>query len=120
MTRMYGLTPELWAAARAEIRHLMQQAAREGRLITYGEITGQMMTVRAHPGSYVFTAMLREACREEEEATGVQLCALVVARATGRPGAGYFRSLPCDAEHLDECWQAEREAAFRYYRDDTP
>lgn len=116
MTLKYGLAVEKWHEAVAEIRGILQQAAREQRYLTYGEVTEAMVSVRAHPGSYVFTAMLREACRLEEQETGVQLCALVVAKATGKPGAGYFRWVPCSGD-LDDCWHAEAEAAFAYYRE---
>ncbi|XWX04441.1 hypothetical protein VZO05_02565 [Aggregatilineales bacterium SYSU G02658] len=116
MTLKYGLAVEKWDEAVAEIRAILQQAARERRYLTYGEVTQAMLSVRAHPGAYVFTAMLREACHQEERETGVQLCALVVAKATGRPGAGYFRMMPCSGD-LDDCWRAEAEAAFNYYRE---
>jgi len=116
LTLKYGLTSEIWEEAVAEIRGILQQAARERRYLTYGEVTQAMRSVQAHPGSYVFTAMLREACRREERETGVQLCALVVAKATGRPGAGYFRMMPCPGD-LEDCWQMEAEAAFAYYQE---
>jgi hypothetical protein len=114
MTTTYGMSHETWLAAIAEIRAILRESARQQSLITYGEVTGQMESVRAHPGSYVFTAMLQAACREEEDETGVQPCALVVSKATRRPGAGYFRTLLC-ADNLDDCWQAEIEAVYQYY-----
>lgn len=117
MTLKYGLALEKWDEVVAEIRAILQQAAREHTYMTYGEVTQHMQVVRAHPGAYVFTAMLREACRLETLETGVQLCALVVAKATGRPGAGYFRGLGCNDETADDCWHEEAEAAFTYYHD---
>lgn len=120
MTLKYGLAIEKWHEAVAEIQAILQQAAREHVLMTYGEVTNHMQVIQAHPGAYVFTAMLREACRLEEQATGVQLCALVVSKASGRPGAGYYRLMPCEGD-LDDCWRATAEAAFKYYgKQDRP
>lgn len=116
MTLKYGLAVDKWHEAVAEIRAILQQAARAGRYLTYSDVTQAMLSVRAHPGAYVFTAMLREACHLEQQETGVQLCALVVAKATGKPGAGYFRLMPCSGD-WDDCWRAEAEAAFAYYRE---
>ena len=114
MTLTYGLEHDTWLAAIAEIRAILRKSARKQTLITYGEVTGQMEVIRAHPGAYVFTAMLQQAGREEEHDTGVQPCALVVSKATGKPGAGYFRGMPC-ADNLDDCWQDEVAAVYQYY-----
>lgn len=51
MTLKYGLAVEKWDEAVAEIRAILQQAARERRYLTYGEVTQAMLSVRAHPGA---------------------------------------------------------------------
>lgn len=113
----YGLEPQTWQAAKAEVIAILIQVAQSRTLITYSELASQLQTLHAHPGSYVFTALLRQACTEEEAKTGVMLCALVVAKATGKPGAGYFKGMPCDSSDLIACWQAECEAVYATYQE---
>lgn len=115
MTGKYGLTPEDWREAQAEIRDILVQTACQRALITYGELAERIQSVRANAGSYVFTGMLRDVCRDLYEETGVMLCALVVTKATGKPGAGYFRGMECHSGNLDECWRDDCEAVFTYY-----
>ena len=118
----YGLDPEVWQAAKEEMRAICIQAALARRTITYGELAQQMMVVSPHPGSYVFQAMLREMCSDDERAGHIMLCHIVVSRATGMPGAGYFKWLatefPRSAEtDLIERWRAECEATYDYWND---
>jgi hypothetical protein len=114
MTRIYGLDEDTWKQAKAEVLAILISSARDRSLITYGEITDMMLAAKLSPGSYVFTGLLRDVCREEFERNGIQLCALVVSKASGKPGAGYYRSLLCEGE-LDDCWQQEYETVFDFY-----
>lgn len=115
MSVRYGLDHDTWVQAKREILTVLRETARHRTLITYGSVTEQLLAVHAHPGSYVFTAMLRETCHDEARETGVILCALVVSKATGKPGGGYYQGMACASGDLDECWQREREAAYSYY-----
>jgi hypothetical protein len=114
-TRKYGLDHATWLTAKDEILQILLHTARDRALITYGDITRHLTAVNAHPGSYVFTALLREVCRDEFARSGVQLCALVVSKATGRPGGGYFHTLVCAEDDILVCWQAECEAVYAYF-----
>lgn len=111
----YGLLPDVWRDVQAELRDLLVAVARQRTLITYGELAAQVMSARVQAGSYVFTGMLRDVCRDLYEETGVMLCALVVKKDTGKPGAGYFRAMACPDGDLDACWRADCEAVFAYY-----
>lgn len=114
----YGLTSDQWDAASAEIREIMIGVARLGTTITYGELTAQLTTVSAHPGSYVFHALLRDICREEFEAGRGHLCAIVVSKATGIPGQGFFKMLAkrgYDCADLHVCWQAVCGTLYEYW-----
>jgi hypothetical protein len=117
-TRKYGLDSETWTQAKAEVRDVLIDTAKARALITYGEVTQRLQALHAHPGSYVFTALLREVCGEIERDNGLMLCALVVAKATGKPGAGYFRGMACEGGDLIACWQAECNAVYDYYAED--
>ncbi len=114
-TRKYGLEADTWQRAKAELREVLIQTAHQRALVTYGEVASQLQSLTAHPGSYVFTGLLREVCRDIERENGLMLCALVVAKATGKPGAGYFKGMDCEADDLEACWQAECEAVYDYY-----
>lgn len=111
----YGLLPAVWCEVQAELRALLIDTARRRAFITYGELAEQVTCARVHAGSYVFTGMLRDVCRDLEQETGVMLCALVVSKKTGKPGAGYFRGRMCAEDDLDDCWRADCEAVFAYY-----
>ena len=89
----YGLNPDEWEAAKEEIRHFMIAVAKLKITITYGELAAQMMTMSPHPGSYVFHALLRNVCRDEREAGRGMLCAVVVSKAKGIPGQGFFKAM---------------------------
>lgn len=114
----YGLTQDEWQAACAEIRARLIELARLRTTITYGDLTAQLTTIAAHPGSYVFHALLREVCYAEYEAGRGMLCALVVSKATGRPGQGFYKALiqrGYDCTDLEACWQAACAALYAYW-----
>lgn len=100
---------------RAEIRDILIRAARQRRLLTYGEVCAQIQSVMLHPGSFVFARLLREVCFEEAAKGHGMLCALVVSKATGIPGGGYFRSAAAEGRvpgDLVAEWQADVEAVY--------
>lgn len=112
----HGLTPEQWQAAKEELRQICIQTARDRTTITYGEVAAHMTTVAAHPAAYVFQNLLREMCRDEENAGRGMLCALVVQKASGKPGAGFYKAIArirenC-ADDLEACWQQECERVY--------
>ena len=116
----YGLDPDTWQAAKAEMRELVVQCARSEALMTYGELAAMMTVISPHPGAYAFQALLREMCREAEQAGHGMLCALVVSKATGMPGAGFFKALiydgvDCSDQHA--CWQEQVQQVYAYWRD---
>lgn len=116
----YGLEPQTWQAAKAEMRWLVILTAKMQAVLTYGELAAQMTVISPHPGSYVFQALLREMCREEEAAGRGMLCALVVSKATGLPGAGFFKALIYDGHDCSDqarCWQEQVQQVYAYWRD---
>jgi len=112
---MYGLSHEIWEAAKTEIRQILIGVAQVQTTITYSELAAQMQTISPHPGAYVLHGLLRVVCQEEEAAGRGMLCALVVAKATGRPGQGFFKTMikiGRDCADLEACWQAEIERLY--------
>jgi hypothetical protein len=113
--RHYGLDPQTWQDAKAEVRAILIDTARQRQFITYGSITARLESLHAHPGSYVFTALLREVCADVAREGGGMICALVVAKATGRPGAGYWQGMLCPHGDLEACWREECETVWNIW-----
>lgn len=106
----YGLSDEQWQTAQSEIRKKMITVAQLETTITYGDLAAQLTSVVFHPGAYAFHALLREICYEEDDAGRGMLCAVVVSKAHGIPGQGFFKAIAKrgrDCSDPLQCWQAE-------------
>lgn len=106
----YGLLLDEWDAAKADIREKMIQVAKLHTTITYGDLAAQLTTIAPHPGAYVFHALLREVCSDERKAGRGNLCAVVVSKAKGIPGQGFFKMLiqhGVDCTDVQACWETE-------------
>lgn len=112
----YRLTAVEKETVIGEMRLVLIAAARQQETVTYSELALRLHTVIVHPHSFVFAHLLREVCRRAELAGEGLLCALVVSRLTGMPGAGYFRrdTLPpdLDTSALETFWRDELESVF--------
>jgi hypothetical protein len=114
----YRLADDAKNAVKEELRAVLRTLAREQRIATYSEVTEQLSSARLHPGSYIFSHLLREVCGEEEAMGHGILCALVVSKATGMPGAGYFvGTARADRDMSDQIalWQADVQAVFEIW-----
>jgi hypothetical protein len=112
MSRRYGLLVEQWQAAKAEMRAILIQLARARQTITYGELAAEMRAASIHPYSYAMTNMLDELGRDNEAEGKPTLATLVVRKADGRPGPGFFRKQVAQgatAPDLEAFWQAQFE-----------
>ncbi|MBE2183169.1 MAG: hypothetical protein IAE89_07070 [Anaerolineae bacterium] len=114
----YRFTSAEKAAAKEEMRAALIDIARKREIVTYTELCLRISSVGMHPHSFVFTQMLREVCGEEYAKGHRQLCALVVAKATGIPSGGYFTNtapFKRDFGDLMEEWRADVEDVFEYW-----
>jgi hypothetical protein len=114
----YTLTETEWELVREAMRVELIALARQERIVTYSELA-LLLPVYVHPGSYAFTRLLSQVCSAEADAGHGPLCALVVSKATGMPGAGFFRGMAergCDASDPETYWRAELERVFAYWR----
>lgn len=108
--KKYGLSPDEWEAAKADIRDIMIQVAKLQTTITYGDLAAQLRTISPHPGAYVFHALLRDVCKDERLAGRGNLCAVVVSKAKGMPGQGFFKMLIQHGHDCTDplaCWESE-------------
>lgn len=110
----FTLTEVEWETLRQAMRVELIELAKQRRTITYGELA-LLLPVYVHPGSYAFSRLLGQVCAEAEAAGEGLLCALVVSKATGMPGAGYFRGIAergCTADDVTDCWRDDLERVF--------
>ena len=116
MRARFTLSETEWDVMREAMRTELIELAKQQRIVTYSELA--LLPVYIHPGSYAFSRLLGQVCSDEFEAKQALLCALVVAKSTGMPGAGFFRGLAergIDTSDLETCWRSEVERVFAYW-----
>lgn len=106
-----------WDEVKAEMRQIIIDTAKAKQLITYSELTGMLQTAYVHYHSHVLTRMLVDIGHDEYVAGRPLLPALVVAKQTGRPGPGYFKLAPGEAEVGDPIaeWEKEVQRVYQYW-----
>lgn len=97
--------------AGAEVHARVLQAAKDRRLIIYGDLE----TSRGHIGNY-----LRRIVEEEADAGHPPLTAIVVSKSTGRPGDGFLPAMleigyATPGETLADVWQRAVAEVFEYW-----
>lgn len=115
---VYRLTPEERAAAKEEMRSCLIDLARRREIVTYTDLCAMIQSVHLHPHSFIFMHILTDVCREEAERGHGMLCALVVSKTTGIPGAGYFRGMAAmgrDVSEFEASWREELEQVFDFW-----
>lgn len=113
----YTLNEGEWDVMVAAMHVELVELAKQKCIVTYSDLA-LMMPVHIHPGSYTFTRLLTQVCDEEERMGHGLLCALVVSKATGMPGAGFFRGAAergYDPSEPEAYWHAEVERVFAYW-----
>jgi len=116
----FKLTQSEKTTVRDELRAILIDLARSKTTATYTEVCQRLQTVMLHPHSYIFAHLLREVCLKEEAQGHGILCALVVSKMTGMPGAGYFASRARRGTPHDDLtvgWQNDVEEVFAYWSD---
>lgn len=114
----YGFLDAEWANLKEVVRQILRTAAQDREVMTYSELCDRL-PVSLFPGSWRLSGLLREVCTEEWDAGNGRLCALVVSKATGIPGAGFFKG----SHHLDGSdisdpeafWAEEVERVFELW-----
>jgi hypothetical protein len=109
----YRLTETEKDQVRGEIHAQLIALARTRQVVTYSQFCDRL-SFALHPHSFVFAHLLRQVCRDAEADGEGVLCALVVSKTTGMPGAGYFNRAftPEQTADLRAAWEAERDAVF--------
>lgn len=114
----FGFPTADWEAAKAETKALLRERARARSTVTYGELCDSVHSVRMFPRSRALLGMLHDVCSEEDAERGIMLASLVVSKATGMPGEGYFafaQELGRSASDREAFWRAEVERIYATY-----
>jgi hypothetical protein len=116
----FTLTEAEWEVMREAMHTELVELAKQQRIITYGDLA-LLLPVLIHPGSYAFTRLLTQVCIAAEAAGEGMLCALVVSKSTGLPGAGFFRGMAergDDVSAAEAYWHDELERLFAIWSAD--
>lgn len=107
------------------MRQTMIEVARHQRTITYSELCAQLTTAYLHHRAPALTQLLIEIGAQEAKAGRPVLPAVVVAKASGMPGGGYFKSEPSPLTPLPHgegntsdpkaIWEADLQRVFEYW-----
>jgi len=111
----FKITETEWQLVHDEMYAALIAVAQARQTITYSELSLRIPSVHLHPGSYTFMRILGAICEAEEAAGHGMICALVVSKATGTPGGGYFRAAALrgrDTDDLQHYWEEEVERVF--------
>lgn len=119
MKPRYKLTEAERPVVKEQMRAIMIEMARQRQTITYSEVALRL-SVYLHPRSFVFSHLLREIGREEEDAGRGVLPSVVVRKSNGMPGGGFFRWVGQAGRELDDTlmeqiWRDELEIVFDYW-----
>ena len=117
MNNRRKLADTQWDDVQAEIRQLIIETAKAKQLIAYSELTGMLQTAYVHYHSHILTRMLINIGSEEQAAGRPILPALVISKQSGRPGPGYFKLAPGEAEVGDPIqeWEQEVQRVYLYW-----
>ena len=102
---------------RRDARRILWERGQNRELIFYGELGSELDVNIRHPD---FFTMLDTLCREESEAGGPMITALVANKRTGIPGQRFFvlaEELGHEFVSLREFVEAERETVFDWMRE---
>lgn len=111
----FKITEAEQTAVRAEMYAILIACAKRRETITYSDVAQRIETAYLHPGSYTFLRILSSICKEEEDAGRGMICALVVSKATGIPGGGFFSALAArgrDLSNIEAAWGEECDRVF--------
>jgi hypothetical protein len=100
-----------WDHVKAEMRLILIQVARIESTISYSGLAGQ---VGLHHRNPKFMRLLIEISDADEQANRPSLAALVVAKATGRPGEGFFVGIPHEEREI--YWQKRFDDVCDYWQ----
>lgn len=104
----------MWDQVKTEMRRLLIQVAQLETTISYSELASQIQTVYVHHRNPKFMRLLIEISDDDTQHNRPSLAALVVAKATSRPGEGFFIGIP--PEEREIYWQERFDEVCDYWQ----
>jgi hypothetical protein len=115
----WGHKRELWDAARAEARAVLEGIAKAKRKpIFYSDLTRRIVSINFQPDGHDFHALLGQLSEESDANDQGMLSALVVHKEDEQPGKGFFslaKDLGRDISDPDKCWADELNLVYRAF-----
>lgn len=99
------------------MRRTLIDIAKRGMTITYSDLANE---VGFHHRNRNFMQMLLEICHEEVELQRGRLCALVVRKSNGIPGAGYFgfsEASDGSVADVEAMWRIDRDWVQAFWQE---
>jgi hypothetical protein len=99
----FGYTNSEWEKGRAEITQILRTVASSRGMITYGELTDQLRTIRIDPHSDAMGQILGE-ISTDEDAAGRGMLSVIVVHKHGdmEPGTGFYRLAAARGKNMSD------------------
>ncbi|MGA8025804.1 MAG: hypothetical protein WB992_01575 [Bryobacteraceae bacterium] len=116
----YGFTDAKWAEGKAEITAILSEKARSGRgMITYGDLSREVRSIRIDPHEEAMRHMLGEISTHESK-NGRGMLTVIVVHKHGdmEPGPGFYKcaeSLGFDVSDRLAFWTRELHKVHAYW-----
>ncbi len=119
MMRRAQVPDEKWQSAKDEVRSILVERARQGKDITFGELSGQIGALDVKPNDPLLFQLLDEISAEAATQGNGMLSALVVRKSGDqKPGPGFFElasRLGRDTTDKTRCWVREINKVYKDY-----
>lgn len=113
------LTEANYAQIQAEMREILIGLAKLGKTMSYSELASQITCANIHHRAPAFERILQALCTAEVRENRPILGVLVVNKATGRCGGGFFKwasAYGFDTHDPEAFWQAEFGRVLDYWQ----
>jgi hypothetical protein len=115
----FNFAPEIWNAAKDEIRSILIDRAKRQDPIAYSDLVARVNSIHFNAYDQRLFAMLGEVSIVENDA-GRPLLSVIVVHKTGdmRPGPGFFdlaKSLGRDTSNIEKIWTDELRNVFEHW-----
>jgi hypothetical protein len=119
MATKSGLNQADWREIKAELRHILIGVAKLGKTIFYSDLAKQVTYATIHHRAPAFDHILQELCADEVGENRPILGVVVVNKATGRCGDGFYKwasAYGYDTHNPQAFWDAEFNRVLEYWQ----
>jgi hypothetical protein len=112
----WGHKLELWDAAKAEAKGVLEKLAKAQHPPTfYSELNRKISAISFEPDGHDFHGLLGQLSKESDQEGKGMLSALVILKDDARPGKGFFTlasELGRDISDKEKCWIGELDRVY--------